>query len=88
MGWEKVLIVEDEENERSGLAELISAWGYRTEIAADGVEGLEKIESWEPGIVVTDLKMCFPDAMRALADPADRAGINRRGGFGHEARRL
>jgi CheY-like chemotaxis protein len=40
MGWEKVLIVEDEENERSGLAELISAWGYRTEIAADGVEGL------------------------------------------------
>jgi DNA-binding NtrC family response regulator len=66
MGWEKVLIVEDEENERSGLAELISAWGYRTEIAADGVEGLEKIESWEPGIVVTDLKMPRMDGMELL----------------------
>ena len=33
MNSEKVLIVEDEENERTGLAELISAWGYRTEVA-------------------------------------------------------
>ena len=51
MEWERVLIVEDEENERSGLAELISAWGYRTETASDGVQGLEKILLWNPGIV-------------------------------------
>jgi DNA-binding NtrC family response regulator len=57
MSQERVLIVEDEENERSGLAELISAWGYRTETAADGMEGLEKAKSWSPSIVVTDLKM-------------------------------
>lgn len=66
MGWEKVLIVEDEEHERSGLAELISAWGYRTETARDGVDGLEKIISWEPGIVVTDLKMPRMDGMELL----------------------
>jgi DNA-binding NtrC family response regulator len=66
MGWEKVLIVEDEENERSGLAELISAWGYRTETACDGVEGLEKILSCSPGIVVTDLKMPRMDGMELL----------------------
>jgi DNA-binding NtrC family response regulator len=54
---EKVLIVEDEENERSGLAELVSAWGYRTETAKDGMEGLEKVAGWSPGIVITDLKM-------------------------------
>src|SRR5689334_13586474 len=54
---EKVLIVEDEENERSGLAELVSAWGYRAETASDGIEGLEKVASWSPSIVVTDLKM-------------------------------
>jgi DNA-binding NtrC family response regulator len=57
MNQEKVLIVEDEENERSGLSELVSAWGYRTETARDGLEGLEKVESWSPGIVITDLKM-------------------------------
>lgn len=66
MGWEKVLIVEDEEHERSGLAELISAWGYQTETARDGVEGVGKIESWEPGIVVSDLKMPRMDGMEML----------------------
>jgi DNA-binding NtrC family response regulator len=57
MSQEKILIVEDEENERTGLAELISSWGYRAETAGDGVEGYEKILSWSPSIVVTDLKM-------------------------------
>jgi len=57
MSQEKVLIVEDEENERTGLAELISAWGYRAETAKDGAEGLEKVTNWSPAIVVTDLKM-------------------------------
>ena len=54
---EKVLIVEDEENARAGLSELVSAWGYRTETASDGLEGLEKVAGWSPGIVITDLKM-------------------------------
>ena len=36
MSQEKVLIVEDEENERTGLAELISSWGYVAETARDG----------------------------------------------------
>ena len=69
---EKVLIVEDEENERSGLAELISAWGYRTETAKDGLEGLEKAATWFPGIVVTDFKMPRMDGMELLQRLADQ----------------
>ena len=57
MSLEKVLIIEDEENERTGLAELVSAWGYRAETACDGMEGFEKVGEWLPSIVVTDLKM-------------------------------
>src|ERR1700739_1689621 len=57
MSHEKVLIVEDEENERTGLAELVSSWGYRAETARDGVEGLDKAVQWTPSIVITDLKM-------------------------------
>ena len=57
MSRERVLIVEDEENERSGLAELVSAWGYEANTAADGQEGYEKIAAWSPAIVITDLKM-------------------------------
>jgi len=58
--------VEDEENERSGLAELISAWGYRTETAKDGLEGLDKVATWSPGIVVTDFRMPRMDGMELL----------------------
>src|SRR5438094_5990452 len=57
MNNEKVLIVEDEENERTGLAELVSSWGYRAETARDGQEGHEKVATWSPSIVITDLKM-------------------------------
>ena len=70
---EKVLIVEDEANERTGLAELISAWGYRTETAADGVEGLDKVAAWGPGIVITDLKMPRMDGMELLENVAAQA---------------
>jgi DNA-binding NtrC family response regulator len=57
MAAEKVLIVEDEIHALTGLAELVSGWGYRTETARDGLEALDKVVSWSPGIVVTDYKM-------------------------------
>src|SRR5579862_683588 len=66
MTQEKVLIVEDEENERTGLAELVRAWGYEAETASDGVEGLQAVEMWNPGIVITDLRMPRMDGMQLL----------------------
>jgi DNA-binding NtrC family response regulator len=72
----KVLIVEDEPHALTGLAELISGWGYRTETARDGIEGWEKILAWEPAIVVTDLKMPRLDGLGLLGRLADaNAGI-------------
>src|ERR1700733_12261199 len=63
---EKVLIVEDEPNARTGLAELIGSWGYRTSVASDGVEALDCITRLSPSIVVTDLKMPRMDGMELL----------------------
>ena len=63
---DKVLIVEDEMHARTGLTELVESWGYRTEGAADGLEGLEKVQQWSPSIVVTDLKMPRMDGMELL----------------------
>jgi len=73
MNQEKVLIVEDEENERTGLAELVSSWGYRTDTARDGVEGLEKVEYWSPSIIVTDLKMPRMGGMDLLERLSEQA---------------
>lgn len=53
----KVLVVDDEVNERTGLAELLTGWGYQTEMAADGEEALEKIAAFNPEVVISDLRM-------------------------------
>jgi DNA-binding NtrC family response regulator len=69
---EKVLIVEDEENARTGLAEMISSWGYRTETAKDGLDALDKVTTWAPGIVLTDLKMPRMDGLELLERLSDQ----------------
>jgi DNA-binding NtrC family response regulator len=73
MNQAKVLIVEDEENERTGLAELVSSWGYRAETARDGSEGLEKASQWVPAIVITDLKMPRMGGIELLERLAEQA---------------
>jgi len=73
MSQEKVLIVEDEENERTGLAELVSSWGYRADTARDGGEGLEKAVQWAPSIVITDLKMPRMGGIELLERLAEQA---------------
>jgi DNA-binding NtrC family response regulator len=67
----RILIVEDEANERTGLAELVSSWGYRAETAADGVEALEKVGTFSPAIVITDIKMPRMDGMELVEKLAD-----------------
>src|SRR5712671_1818080 len=71
MNQERILIVEDEANERTGLAELVSSWGYRTDTAADGVEALEKVGTFAPSIVITDIKMPRMDGMELVEKLAD-----------------
>jgi len=43
---------------------------FRAECAADGVEGLDRVRQWSPGIVVTDLKMPRMEGMEL--SPASR----------------
>ena len=56
----KILIVDDEEIEREGMASLIDWERFGMTLvgtAWNGVEGLEKIRSLSPDIVLTDIKM-------------------------------
>ncbi|HXU73498.1 MAG TPA: sigma-54 dependent transcriptional regulator [Polyangia bacterium] len=57
MGRERILIVDDEANARTALAELLRDEGYSVEMAADGFKALPKLEEFAPDVVVTDLKM-------------------------------
>lgn len=50
-------MVDDEPNEREGLATLLQGWGYETDTAAHGREALEKIPYFDPVVVICDLRM-------------------------------
>ena len=61
-----VLIVDDEAPEREGLAVLLKRWGYDTEMASDGEEALGKVSTFDPMIVISDLRMPGMGGMELL----------------------
>jgi len=62
----RVLIVDDEENQRLGLAGMISGWGFVTETAFDGQDALEKFWVFHPQVILTDLMMPRVDGTELL----------------------
>jgi DNA-binding NtrC family response regulator len=68
---ERVLIVEDEPSTRVGLTELVRTWGFTTDAAGDGEEALQRITTFRPSIIISDLvmpRMDGLDLLRALKD--------------------
>src|SRR5512139_1282378 len=63
---ERVLVVEDDGPTRVGLTELVRTWGFLADSAEDGEEALQKITSFRPAIVVTDLVMPRMDGLQLL----------------------
>jgi DNA-binding NtrC family response regulator len=64
---QRVLIVDDEQSARQGLSELVASWGYLTDMAADGREALELMETFAPLVVITDIVMPNLDGFKLLA---------------------
>jgi DNA-binding NtrC family response regulator len=62
----RVLIVDDEVSQRSGLAGMVNAWGMAAETACEGGEALEKVASCSPDVIVTDLNMPGMDGSQFL----------------------
>lgn len=52
-----ILIVDDNPNMSSLLAEMLELFNYVSERAGDGSEALEKLESQKFSMVITDLRM-------------------------------
>jgi DNA-binding NtrC family response regulator len=68
---ERVLIVEDDPATRTGLSELVQAWGFMTDEAPDGETAMRKVTSFRPAIIVSDLvmpRMGGLELLRALQD--------------------
>ena len=53
----RVLVVDDEENIRLVLRTLLRKHGYDVEIAASGEDALGLLESFDPDVILTDVRM-------------------------------
>ena len=53
----RILVVDDEINQRSALGSVVTHWGYQVETASDGVEALAKLKDFDADVVITDLNM-------------------------------
>jgi DNA-binding NtrC family response regulator len=62
----RVLIVDDEDDQRRALASLVSSWGFSVQTAGDGQDALEKLVSFPAHVLVTDLNMPRMDGYALL----------------------
>jgi DNA-binding response OmpR family regulator len=53
----KILVVDDDSSIRRLLSYLLEKAGYTVLTAEDGIEGLARVESAKPEIIITDLMM-------------------------------
>src|ERR1035441_9112447 len=62
----RILIVDDDERQRTALAAMLADGDYETQMAADGLEALERLESFDADVIVTDLVMPRMDGFELL----------------------
>jgi DNA-binding NtrC family response regulator len=68
----RILIVDDEANARTALAELLREEGYAVETAADGFKALPKLDEFAPDLVLTDLRMPGIDGIELMRKGRER----------------
>ena len=66
----RILIVDDEEGFRSGVADLLGMEGYTVLVASDAVEAVQQLPEFRPEAILLDLRMPHLDGegfLRGLA---------------------
>ncbi len=66
MAKDRILIVDDEANARQALETLLGEEGYEVASAADGEEALALLSSFEPAVVLSDVRMPRMDGLTLL----------------------
>jgi CheY-like chemotaxis protein len=53
----RILVIDDDQLSRDGVAEVLTDEGYEAAVAADGQEAITLLPSFQPDLVLTDLQM-------------------------------
>jgi DNA-binding NtrC family response regulator len=66
MSKRRILVVDDEPNARAALRTILTEEGYEITEAADGEEGLARLQEWSPDLVLADVRMPRMDGLALL----------------------
>jgi len=68
----RILIVDDEERQRSALVGMLSDGNFETQVASDGREALERLSTFDADVIVSDLVMPRMDGFELLRHLKER----------------
>src|ERR1043165_5230429 len=71
----RILIVDDDERQRSALAAMLSDCDFETQVAADGMEALQRLSAFNPDVIVADLVMPRMDGFELLRHLKERGDL-------------
>ena len=57
MAGEKILVVEDDISLLAGVQDILELAGFQVATAANGVEGLAALETFQPDLILSDIMM-------------------------------
>jgi CheY-like chemotaxis protein len=68
----KVLVIDDDQSIRVVFSRFLEGNGYEVACAEDGREGLTKLDSFSPDVVVTDIMMPGVDGLELVLAMRDK----------------
>jgi DNA-binding NtrC family response regulator len=71
----RILIVDDDERQRSALAAMLSDCDLETQVASDGQEALERLAGFSADVIVSDLVMPRMDGFELLRHLKERGDL-------------
>jgi CheY-like chemotaxis protein len=73
----KILVVEDDEDQRELMRRTLARQGYDVTAAADGIEAYELALSLRPDLIITDVYMPAADGAHLVRRVRDTEGLAR-----------
>ena len=71
----RILIVDDDDTQCQLLSDSLSGEGYQTGTATDGMDALQKIEDFDPDVILTDLNMPRMDGFELMTELQRRGSL-------------
>ncbi len=64
----KILVIDDEEQLRELLKQMLTRDGHQVVAASDGVEGMRAFDTFQPSVVITDIIMPNKDGIEVITE--------------------